>query len=160
MPSSISLWKPDKNVVSKKEVVGRRAFGDCIAGAGSKFLKGRFKLPVFYERRPDDHMSLDRLGLRKENPKVLEALMPYCIAHADSLDSTFTCWAALRMEDLPQETVIPAIDHKFPENDYHCELQMHHYRERGPAESLAFKLSTLARRVEPPSLSTALTTTA
>jgi hypothetical protein len=131
-------------VVSRKEVVGRRAFGDCITAPGGKLPPGRFKLDVFYEERETEHLSLDRLGLRNADPEVRAYLTPVCDAHALSMATSFTCWAALRMADLAQQKIEPK--EELPTNPFHSELDLTEYRKKHHAEALAFKLSTLAWR--------------
>ena len=149
MSTASRSWIPDTTQVSSDEVVGRRAFDKCFATGNGALNEGAFQLDVFYETRKGEHLSLDRLGERTADLAVLQHLLPICTAHAAAIRKSFVCWAAIAMKHLGHETIEASPDLE-NSNDYHCHLNLDAYRERNQRESLAFKLSTLAKPVHPP----------
>lgn len=140
-------WNPDSDKVSEKETVGRQAFGRCfVAEGGGGLPAGYFRIDVFYEDRTTEHLSLDRLGMKRVDEDVVRHLTPVADKNGASQNKDFICWAAIKMKALSGFDIRPK---KEDDNEYHCELNLDKYRERQHAELLAFKLSHLATRVEP-----------
>jgi hypothetical protein len=144
-------WNPNPDKVEPEEVVGRRAFGECFAGKSARIPEKYFRLEVFYEKRGDHNLSLDRLGIRQAQPEVITYLHPFCVQHAEARHDPFTCWAAIRMDLITRDTVLPTLDEEEPGNYFHAELILDAYRAPEAAEGLAFKLSCVAKRVFPSS---------
>ena len=146
------MWQPDKKVVSKKEVVGRRAFGTSplVTESGGKLPPGFFKLTTFYEDRSGANLSYDRLGLKTESVEVAEFLKPLCQEHGRLKGKPFECWASVKVEMLPHDEFVPTPDEE-ANNPYHCDFVLDSYRDnKARMESMAFKLSMLSKPYYPP----------
>ena len=78
----MSMWVPDKKVVSTKETVGRRVFqaNPFFERNGKKHIK----IDIFFEtRRGEEGMSFDRLGIRPPDlEKTVKFLTP--VAHTEA----------------------------------------------------------------------------
>jgi hypothetical protein len=145
----VARWIPDKNKISDKEILGRRAFGQGFETAeGAKVPKGHFRLDVFWEDRLNEDLSLDRLGLKEPNPSVLRHLDPICLAHAQRKKKPFLGWAGLRAADIAKLPVRPSEDPVYKDqNPYHADLVLDDFRSKALMETLAFRLVHHAQRI-------------
>lgn len=132
------MWQPDPDVVSEKEILGRRTFGDNITKPD-----GQFRMTVFLDTRYDEDLSLDRMGMKTVDPEVTVFLTPQCHAHGKTQSKRFAGWAAIRKKvltglDVRPNAQLETADH--PANPYHADLSRNGYRDRRQAETLAFRL--------------------
>jgi hypothetical protein len=145
-------FKPDKHLVSEKELLGRRIFGDKIWD-GFHQPAEIFRWDHFYEERlilqgdPDDGLSFDRVGIRAIAKDVLAELRP--VAEREGLrrepPRQFNGWAvvpAAKMRLLTECELCPAPIN--PENPYHAVLRIMCYGKRDRAREIASFLAHLA----------------
>lgn len=141
------MWKPDKNKVSDKEIVGRRVFGQKIfKNPGGKHL---FEWKIFYDTRFQNDLSFDRLGLNTIDEKVVKFLTSQCHEHGKQQNKKFKGWAPIKVSDLKKIKVsdpnLPNLNQleiqptptTEPDNPYHADLSRDGFRENFSAERLA-----------------------
>jgi len=133
------MWKPDKNKVSDKEIIGRRVFGQKIFIAPRE--RGLFKMDIFYDTRLENELSFDRLGLKT----VDKFLTTQCHQHGNMQNKTFVGWATIKVSDLKKLTIQPT---PTEENPYHADLSREGFRDPLSAELLAYRLAHHASLLE------------
>lgn len=154
-------WVPDKNVVSQKETVGRRVFEDnpYFERNGQKVCK----TSLFYETRPTEDMSFDRLCVREPQiNETVEYLTPIASDEAAQRNPPrpFNGWMAIKVKAIENLNIKPDPIAGDPPNPYHAVLPMERFRDGPQADNLACRLAyavhgqvSPARRVaEPPKL--------
>lgn len=137
------MWKPDKNKVSDKEIIGRRLFGHKIFIAPRE--RGLFKMDIFYDTRLANDLSFDRLGLKTVDKDVVKFLTQQCHQHGSLQNKTFVGWAAIKVSDSKKLTIQPT---PTEENPYHADLSREGYRDPLSAELLAYRLAHHASVLE------------
>lgn len=140
------VWTPDPSVVSKKEVVGRRTFGqDKQIFVQQEPL--HYKYDIFLDDELAADLSLDRLGLRAAELKVITLLSPLGERHGQrrTPPRSFRGWAQIKVADLSGLKIRPT-KAKGEENPYHAELSRDEFRTKNQARALAYQLCVLAAR--------------
>jgi hypothetical protein len=135
-------WVPPKTV-SKKEMVGRRAFGSKVFEQAKDNVL-HYKIDVFLDDRLGTGLSIDRLGVRTARPEVLTLLAPLCDQMADKRSTSFVGWAQFRVDDV--RCGIAATDPVSEDNPYHAEIDRSHYQNVAALRSLAFELCVHASK--------------
>jgi hypothetical protein len=138
-----SMWKPDKNKVSDKEIIGRRIFGHKIFIAPPE--RGLFKMELFYDKRFENNLSFDRIGLKTVDKEVVKFLTPQCHEHGKMQNKKFVGWAAIRVSDLKKLEIQATAS---SENPYHADLMREDFRDAVSAELLAYRLAHHASALE------------
>ena len=135
-------WKPPRDV-SKKETVGRRAFGSRVFETREN-VPLHYKLNVFQDDRMGTGLSVDRLGVRGPQESVLKFISPLCEEMAGKKGTKFKGWAQLRVCDL--QVAVQATRAEGEENPYHAEIDRTSYPNVHAMRSLAFELCAHASK--------------
>ena len=137
-------WTPP-NEVSKKEVVGRRAFGSRVFEKEKGPFRLRYKINVFLDSKDGD-LSVDRLGVRHVEEDVLQFLYPLCNAIAAKGNTKFQGWAQFLVSDLPMR--VTKTESIGENNPYHAEIDRSNHRSEEAQRSFAFELCVYASKYE------------
>lgn len=144
------MWNPSQNEVSSKEIVGRRAFGKKLySESGERGHFRVFRISIFLDDRYDKDLSFDRLGVRRVFADVISFLSPIGLEHGLKLvpKRDFRGWATIKMVDLKNLVVKPSSPPSAGGNPYHADLIRDGYRDKGTAETLAWRLSVHASKM-------------
>ena len=136
-------WKPPDNI-SKKEFVGRRAFGSNVFDTSSSI--SRYKINVFMDDRMLPGLSVDRLGVKIVRRNILDYLRPLCDDMAKKGRTEFIGWAQLRVSDVQQK--ISATKAVNEDNPYHAEIDLIPYQNKQSLRAFAFELCVQASKHE------------
>lgn len=139
----MATWKPTQ-AISPKEMVGRRAFGSKVFSATDQKSVLRYRITVFLDNQQDTGLSVDRLGIKRADGKVLALLCPLCDTMANKRATSFKGWAQIHAADLKGRiSRTPAIGEN---NPYHAEIDRSKYNSKETRRSLAFELCVHASK--------------
>ena len=142
MTKKLTSWVPPKTV-SKKEMVGRRAFGSKVfEKANDRVL--HYKIDVFLDKRKDTSLSVDRLGVRVARPDTLSLLLPLCDRIATNGSTEFVGWAQISAADVHRG--IRATSSVGEDNPYHAEIDRTQYPTDEALRAFAFQLCVYASK--------------
>lgn len=137
------MWSPPPEI-SKKEFLGRRAFGSDVGFTDRGVT--HYEPDLFMDERPGSELSFDRLGIRERDfVETAEWLLPYCEEIAKKGATTFKGWARILVRDLKELRVSPT-EPEGEENPYHAELDRSKYYDEELRYTLAFRLCTLCAK--------------
>jgi len=133
----MKIWRPPK-LVSPKEFVGRRTFGTRVLDESEENILP-YKVDIFLDDRFGKNLSVDRLGVRRAEPDVIEFLLPLCDKSAEKRSSKFEGWAQIEVGQITKLGVhaTEAVDE---ENPYHAEISRSNHQTVSAMRSLAFEL--------------------
>jgi hypothetical protein len=144
------MWRPDKRVVSDKETIGRRAFEDPFFERHGRRVA---KISLFYENRPNEDMSFDRLGIRPPDfAETREFLTPLAKTEGDnrSPPRPFFGWLGILVKEIQSLKVCPDPITEPPENPFHAKLPLEPFRQKVHADNLAYRLAMVCTYVIEP----------
>lgn len=145
----MAVWRPPR-VVGQREVVGRRLLND-VGELRPENDNGEPKLTFkdFHETRPDEDLSVDRLGDPNPSRGTLTAITT--VADEEVAETkrpqSFLGWATIRVKDFSFPGWIAEIEARptfrsdgSQKNRWHAEVNRDGYRDRGQSYALAITL--------------------